>query len=491
MAKPSVEPAYEPVLQELGTSPGCQVNRLSSITSYWRKITTKKERRPHNLTKDGIMGEISGCGLPVLLRWRASLWKSVWKQLLCYLITFLAISLTYRFLMDSQARIKFEWVVSWLKNGHQMPLTFLLGFYVSLVVKRWWEQYVKLPWPDEVATLLKAGITEKTAEEEREEGGENLRIRRTVIRYLMLSYVLCLRRISSKVRSKYPDMDSLLASRLIRADEAEKIGSEDHRKWLGKDMLHGKSNWWMPIKWSVSIVRKAMKDKRTANAPTYSNLVKAIAAFRKSLTEVVTYGHVTVPLVYTQVVQLAVYFHFAVALVGRQWVKVKVDVSAEDASLPEDVAGTFSLDSFIPIFLVFEFLFYMGWLNVAAALYNPFGEDDDDFAVMGLMNRHIKVCMKLVDDDRDDIPEVQEDEFWKAPPGAPLDWQPSLDHDTPPLEVQVVNVKPESESSPTNWSEIRKVMVDHGGQQDEEEAVCIEPQRVSLAEIRDPGKVAR
>ena len=83
--------------------------------------------------------------------------------------------------------------------------------------------------------------------------------------------------------------------------KAEKIGSEDHRKWLGKDGQHGKSNWWMPIKWSVSIVRKAMKDKRLANAPTYTNLVKSIAAFRKSLTEVVTYGHVTVPLVYTQV----------------------------------------------------------------------------------------------------------------------------------------------------------------------------------------------
>ena len=102
-----------------------------------------------------------------------------------------------------------------------MPLTFLLGFYVSLVVKRWWEQYVKLPWPDEVATLLKAGITEKTVEEESEEGGENLRIRRTVIRYLILSYVLCLRRISSKVRSKYPDMDSLVASHLIREDEVK------------------------------------------------------------------------------------------------------------------------------------------------------------------------------------------------------------------------------------------------------------------------------
>ena len=97
-----------------------------------------------------------------------------------------------------------------------MPLTFLLGFYVSLVVKRWWEQYIKLPWPDEVATLLKAGIT-KEKEEDKE--GENQRIRRTVIRYLMLSYVLCLRRISSRVRREYSSMDSLVSSGLLRKDE--------------------------------------------------------------------------------------------------------------------------------------------------------------------------------------------------------------------------------------------------------------------------------
>ena len=68
---------------------------------------------------------------------------------------------------------------------------------------------------------MKAGITEKAEGEESEEGGENLKIRRTVIRYLILSYVLCLRRISSKVRSKYPDMDSLVASHLIRDDEVK------------------------------------------------------------------------------------------------------------------------------------------------------------------------------------------------------------------------------------------------------------------------------
>merc|ERR1712105_291100 len=56
--------------------------------------------------------------------------------------------------------------------------------------------------------------------------------------------------------------------------------------------------------WSISIVRK--NEDRVANPPSYANLVKAIAAFRQALTDVVTYGHVTVPLVYTQVVHLAV-----------------------------------------------------------------------------------------------------------------------------------------------------------------------------------------
>ena len=183
----------------------------------------------------------------------------------------------------------------------------------------------------------------------------------------------------------------------------------------------------------------------------------------------------------SQVVHLAVYFYFAISLVSRQWVQVTTakEVNKDGWTLfqsedPEE------LDLYIPIFLIFEFLFYMGWLNVASALYNPFGDDDDDFAVMDLMNRHIKVCMKIVDDDKDNIPEVQEDEFWKAPPGAPVDWQPSLDQDPIPLELQVVK------SSPNNWGEIRKVVVEQ--EQNEEEVAFIRPGRISLAEIRDPGK---
>ena len=97
-----------------------------------------------------------------------------------------------------------------------MPLEMLLGFFVTLVVTRWWEQCVKLPNPDRVATMLKAGINVDQADEEE---GMNQRIRRTVVRHVMLSYVLNLRRTSPSLRRDFPDMASLVKKGLLREDE--------------------------------------------------------------------------------------------------------------------------------------------------------------------------------------------------------------------------------------------------------------------------------
>ena len=58
-------------------------------------------------------------------------------------------------LTDAQ-QMMFERFARWCGQVYTgLPLTFLLGFYVSLVVKRWWEQYSKLPWPDTIAIYLK------------------------------------------------------------------------------------------------------------------------------------------------------------------------------------------------------------------------------------------------------------------------------------------------------------------------------------------------
>ena len=59
----------------------------------------------------------------------------------------------------------------------------MLGFYVSLVVKRWWEQYCKLPWPDTIAYYLAGLVVTSVPGEARVRARM---VRRTVVRYCIL-----------------------------------------------------------------------------------------------------------------------------------------------------------------------------------------------------------------------------------------------------------------------------------------------------------------
>lgn len=34
----------------------------------------------------------------------------------------------------------------------------MLGFYVSIVMTRWWNQYTTIPWPDSIAVFVSATI---------------------------------------------------------------------------------------------------------------------------------------------------------------------------------------------------------------------------------------------------------------------------------------------------------------------------------------------
>ena len=80
---------------------------------------------------------------------------------------------------------------------------------------------MKLPWPDDVATYLKIAVDEEPRKEntDKQEGDKNKKImltvsnkdiRLTVMRYLMVSYILCLRRISTRVRKTNTNIQSIV-----------------------------------------------------------------------------------------------------------------------------------------------------------------------------------------------------------------------------------------------------------------------------------------
>ena len=186
-------------------------------------------------------------------------------------------------------------------------------------------------------------------------------------------------------------MPDMVRAGLARSDEATRIGGEE-----GFEVMSSK--WWLPMKWCVEILQQAKQEGLINNAPGYSHLLCRLAEFRNCLTDVTNYCHIPVPLVYTQVVHLAVYVYFAVSLIGEQWIIWRQ-------------AGDEEVDLYYPIFMTVRFLFIFGWLRVAETLYNPFGEDDEDFELNEILDRHFKVAMDLVDDN-EDPPELKKDIYW-------------------------------------------------------------------------------
>ena len=68
---------------------------------------------------------------------------------------------------------------------------------------------------------------------------------------------------------------------------------------------------------------------------------------------------------------------------------------------------------FFPFFVTLEFAFYVGWLKVAETLINPFGEDDDDFELNRLLDRHIQVGY-MICDPAVQKPDLLKDKFWES-----------------------------------------------------------------------------
>lgn len=95
---------------------------------------------------------------------------------------------------------------------------------------------------------------------------------------------------------------------------------------------------------------------------------------------------------------LAVYLYFLFTVIGTQFVE-------------EQVEGDLFLFRF-PLMSCVEFFFYMGWLKVAESLINPFGEDDNDFEVVWMIDRHLQVGYLLVDKIHREHPKLTKDYHW-------------------------------------------------------------------------------
>ncbi|XP_078712338.1 bestrophin-2-like [Lampetra fluviatilis] len=326
------------------------------------------------------------CGFSkLLLQWRGSIYKLLYREFSIYFMMYAALSLTYRFALSEDQKRLFEKLSLYCNNyANLIPVSFVLGFYVALVVSRWWSQYTSIPTPDRLMCAV-AGTVHGVDERGR-------LLRRTLMRYANLSALLILRSVSTAVYKRFPTMDHVVEAGFMTRDE--------RKRFDGLRCSYNK--YWVPCVWLSSLAAQARAEGRVRDDVALKLLLDEMNVYRGNCGMLFHYDWISVPLVYTQVVTVAVYSFFLACLIGRQFLDPAQGYPGHD------------MDLYIPVFTLLQFFFYAGWLKVAEQLINPFGEDDDDFETNFLIDRNLQVSMLAVDEMYQNLPLLQRDMYWNA-----------------------------------------------------------------------------
>lgn len=298
----------------------------------------------------------SGSFMRTLFRWKGSLWKGVLGPLTIWLACYYAIRMLFLYAVPDDIRPTLKLLIRMFDNfTNRIPLQFLLGFYVVQTVTRWWAQVQAMPWPDDLIANINAMFCENDDETKTK--------RRNIGRYVLLTFILAWRRISTAVQAKYPDLDTLVESGLLQIEERDILSQASHPD----------SEWDYPLNWIYEIVRRKLGNQ--------FSFVKELNSIRANFRTLFNYNNICVPLVYTQTATVAVYGYFVICLIGHQYLKF----DKNDVSLA------------FPFLTTLQFIFSVGWLNVAEDLAKPFGDDDDDVEIVNFLERHARFIFSALE----------------------------------------------------------------------------------------------
>ncbi|OWA50176.1 Bestrophin-3 [Hypsibius exemplaris] len=323
----------------------------------------------------------------LLLRWRGSVYKLMYREFSVFAVLYAIIAAVYRMALNPTQRTAFEKICIYVEeNLNSVPLTFVLGFYVSFILSRWWEQLIAYPWPDRMCYLITHWINGK---DER-----SYMYRRQLARYISAATIFVNRPYSVLTRKRFPSLQHMVDAGILSKEE----------KVLFDDIIeikeHGK--FWVPCVWFMRILDQARQEGLMHDPVGVGSkqILDELLVFRASLGRNWMFNWVTIPVSYTQIITIATYTYFVGCLFARQSLDVTKNYKGH------------GVDTYFPIFTILQFVFYVGWLKVAEQMFNPWGEDDDDFDINWFIERHMQVHFTVTDQMFDKVPPLVKDRYW-------------------------------------------------------------------------------
>ena len=256
-------------------------------------------------------------------------------------------------------------------------LTFLVGFYVSFVVRNWWQQVRIFPTTDKASLSMgsflwvDSGIDESKIKVKMGKKIVTLmQFKKDIIRLFLLSWTMCFCRISRRLKEHLPGPKDFIRKGLMRENEFKLLKTKSPDGWLEK--------WATPLLWVNKMACNVDKNVEDLNphVEDIKNRVKikeakevgiALFKFKDDLQRLNNQYYFRIPNLMRHAIFIALYFYIIIGAFSGQGIIFHL---SNNMSTVQKLIFNF------PIYLCMKRLLLIGWLKTATDLQNPYGEDE-------------------------------------------------------------------------------------------------------------------
>jgi len=269
-----------------------------------------------------------------------------------------------------------------LEHDFTKILTFFIGFFVSLSVNNWFSQIRLVPQLDQILVQINNFLwvdPKKLIDDVKIKDGMTAKqLRNKIVRYFLLSWTICLSRMSVRMNDKFQDEIALNKKGLMSKREFDILNCG-----TGRDSWREK--WSTPLAWVAMMVNDAnivnSIDAKSSKIIDIKDAIgKTLHSYCHDLQKLNSYNEYRIPAPLVQILQFAIWVFFIVSVIAGQ-----------DMFLQDETDNFFVklVCDYIPYLSIWKYLMLWGWLKVAADLSVPFGNGRHCVDLLGFLDFEI------------------------------------------------------------------------------------------------------
>ena len=270
--------------------------------------------------------------------------------------------------LSSNSSCKMSYLEHWvsIERDFTKILTFFIGFFVSLSVGRWYSQVRLVPQLDRILIQINNFLwvdPKKLMDDVKiKEDVTAKQFSDTIVRYFILSWTICLSRMSVRLNEEFKDELALNKKRLMLKREFDILSCG-----TGRDSWREK--WSTPLAWVAKMVNDAnivkITDSKSCKILDIKDAIgKTLNSFCQDLQKLNDYNDYRMPAPLVYILWAAIYVFLIINIVASQDMYSEHDANSFFVKF---------FHGYLPWFSLIKYLMLFGWLKVAADLTVPFG----------------------------------------------------------------------------------------------------------------------